>query len=233
MTTRTILCVDDNKMVLTILKRWLETEKVNIITALNPKEAFEILENHEIDVVISDILMPDMDGIAFLRSLKRVYPSVVRVILSGHLHMSSMLTAINEVGIFAFITKPLEYTDQFTAVIQNALNQAHRNRQKQIFERNSAALLQQFLITILKHNDGNYLLLDENGEIVAVDPVLSETYPIGIVLQDDAWEGLYLANHHLHIPPSNRDVTEHERYTLIRLNTFGTSFYFLRLHEAV
>ncbi|MCM3207574.1 MULTISPECIES: response regulator [Paenibacillus] len=230
MTTRNILCVDDNKMVLTILKRWLETEEVNVITVLNPKEAFEILENQEIDVVISDILMPDMDGLAFLRSLKRVYPHIVRIILSGHLHTSSMLTAINEVGIFAFMTKPLEYTDQFTTVILNALNQANRNRQKQISEKHSATLLQQFLITMLKHNEGLYLLLKDNGEIIAADPALSEAYSPGIILKDEAWEGFYLPNHHLHILPSNRDITEHEEYTLVRLNTFGTSFYFLRLY---
>ncbi|MFP3436090.1 hypothetical protein SB781_40695, partial [Paraburkholderia sp. SIMBA_061] len=77
------------------------------------------------------------------------------------------------VGIFAFMTKPLEYTDQFTTVILNALNQANRNRQKQISEKHSTALLQQFLITMLKHNDGLYLLLNEHGEIIAVDPGLS------------------------------------------------------------
>ncbi|WP_186323557.1 response regulator [Paenibacillus xylanexedens] len=230
MTTRNILCVDDNKMVLAILNRWLENEEVNVITALNPKQAFEYLEKYEIDVVISDILMPDMDGLAFLRSLKRVYPHIVRIILSGHLHTSSMLTAINEVGIFAFMTKPLEYNDQFTKVIVNALNQANRNRQKQVSEKHSAILLQQFLITMLKQNDGLYVLLNEHGEIIAVHPDLSEDYPLGITLKDEAWEGFYLPNHHLHIPPSNRDITEHENYTLVRLNTFGTSFYFLRLH---
>uniref|UniRef100_A0AAE9THH3 Response regulator n=1 Tax=Paenibacillus polymyxa TaxID=1406 RepID=A0AAE9THH3_PAEPO len=111
MTPQNILFVDDSPMVLSLLERTLTQEAFTLHTAHTPKEALQVLEQHPIDVVVSDLLMPGLDGITFLRMIKKDYPHIVRIILSGHLHTQSILSAINQVGVFRFLTKPLELDD--------------------------------------------------------------------------------------------------------------------------
>ena len=86
MTPQNILFVDDSPMVLSLLERTLTQEAFTLHTAHTPKEALQVLEQHPIDVVVSDLLMPGLDGITFLRMIKKDYPHIVRIILSGHLH---------------------------------------------------------------------------------------------------------------------------------------------------
>lgn len=208
MKTQSILFVDDNKMVLTILERWLEEEKFHIHMANNPKEALRIIEQHHIDVVVSDLLMPGMDGLAFLTMMKADYPHVVRMILSGHLHTQSMLAAINQVGVFKFLTKPLELTDTLKNILYEALQQAERNQLAQHAEQQFANHLSTFIIDMMKITNQPYVLINHEHLVIANHHSIDHLYPVGQSLLHPVHDGIHLASHSLYI--SRQELQHYE-----------------------
>jgi two-component system response regulator HupR/HoxA len=121
METRTILFVDDEENILTSLKRGLLDEPYNLLFATSGKKALEILEKNEVHVIVTDMRMPEMSGLQFLRIVKDKYPHIVRLVLSGYTQVSTLLTAINQGEIFKFLTKPWKFEDEFKAAIAQAV----------------------------------------------------------------------------------------------------------------
>lgn len=78
-----ILCVDDNEQILSVRKFMLETRGYRVMTAHNGAEALEILEAGNIDLVLSDLLMPQMDGNELIRRMKQIAPYVPMILISG------------------------------------------------------------------------------------------------------------------------------------------------------
>ncbi|MCK5313063.1 MAG: response regulator [Desulfobacteraceae bacterium] len=101
-----ILFVDDEKSVLNSLKRLLRKEDYKILTATSGKEGLDILNSNEIQVVISDQRMPEMDGTEFLAEVKKEYPDIIRIILSGYTDVDVVIDTINEDNIYKFFHKP-------------------------------------------------------------------------------------------------------------------------------
>ena len=101
-----ILFVDDDVMVLSGLKRQLRNQ-FNIETALSGKEALKIIEtNGPYAVVVSDFLMPVMNGIELLSRVRDTSPETVRMMLTGSSDMKTAIKAVNEGNIFQFHLKP-------------------------------------------------------------------------------------------------------------------------------
>ena len=94
--SHSILIVDDEENVCTSLKRALRNEPYEILTAQSANEGMEILKNHEIELVISDFLMPEMSGIEFFRQIRVLYPYTLRVMLTGKAGYKEAIQAINE-----------------------------------------------------------------------------------------------------------------------------------------
>lgn len=117
----TIVIVDDEEMVLTSLSSFLMLEtEYNVETFLSPHDAFEFIGNNEVDMVISDYLMPEMDGITFLAKVREVKPQVPRIILTGYADKENAIKAINEVGLYQYIEKPWD-NDDLQIIIRNGL----------------------------------------------------------------------------------------------------------------
>lgn len=102
----TILCVDDESKVLKALGRLLRKEGCEFFTALNAEEGFNILEQHQVQVVMSDQRMPGMQGTEFLQYVKNLYPDTIRIILSAHADEMSVLSALYKGEVHRFFTKP-------------------------------------------------------------------------------------------------------------------------------
>ena len=79
---KTILFVDDERSVLSSLRRLLRREDWNLLFADSGPKGLEMMEAHRVDLVVSDVRMPGMDGITFLKAVKERYPHTVRLILS-------------------------------------------------------------------------------------------------------------------------------------------------------
>jgi len=121
--TPTILLVDDEEMVLNSIKSFFSIESdYNVMTYTSPAKALEELErNHQrIDLVISDYLMPEMDGITFLAKVKEKLPLVPRILLTGYADKENAIKAINNVGLYQYIEKPWDNED-LKLVIRNGL----------------------------------------------------------------------------------------------------------------
>jgi len=138
--SQTIIIVDDEEMVLTSLTSFLSLEtEYNVKTFISGKEALDFVKNNEVDLVVSDYLMPEMDGITFLAHVKKIKPEVPRIILTGYADKENAIKAINEVGLFQYIEKPWD-NDDLLIIFRNGLErqQLMKKLQEKIGEINIA-----------------------------------------------------------------------------------------------
>jgi len=80
---KTILCVDHNEQSLAIRKFMLETRGYRVLSALSSQEALEIFRNGGIDLVLSDLVMPQMDGNEMVRRMKDISPEIPTILVSA------------------------------------------------------------------------------------------------------------------------------------------------------
>ncbi|MHA2315104.1 MAG: response regulator [Candidatus Hermodarchaeia archaeon] len=121
MATRTVLFVDDDEVILRSLERGLLDESYNKLFVKSCNEALEILQQLEVHVIVADMRMSDMTGLELLRIVKKEYPHIVRLITSAYTQITTLLTAINQIEIFRYITKPLKFEEEFKPAIRQAL----------------------------------------------------------------------------------------------------------------
>lgn len=117
----TLVLVDDEEMVLNSLKSFLELEtEYNIQSFTSPAVALEFATEGSLDVIVSDFLMPDMNGIEMLRKFSEMHPHAPRILLTGYADKESAISAINDIGLFQYIEKPWD-NDNLLIVLRNAL----------------------------------------------------------------------------------------------------------------
>lgn len=103
---RKILYVDDEEINVTLLKLSLRKE-FNVITAFCAKDGMKILESDPgIDVVISDLKMPEMDGLEFIKRIKEKRKDIVCMLLTGYVESDIMLEGFNKDLLFRYLVKP-------------------------------------------------------------------------------------------------------------------------------
>jgi two-component system, sensor histidine kinase and response regulator len=112
-----ILYVDDEESNLKGFKSIYFTE-YTIYTASSGKEALDILANHEVHIIITDQKMPEMTGVEFLSNTMSRYPDPIRIILTGYSDIEVLMKAINECGIFRYLTKPWNETEMNLTINQ-------------------------------------------------------------------------------------------------------------------
>jgi two-component system probable response regulator PhcQ len=106
-----VLIVDDEPIITNLLKDALSREPYSILSASSAEEAFPILDQEKLDVVISDEKMPGMSGSEFLAVVREKHPDTIRMILTGHASLDSAIRAINEGEVYRFFTKPCNVFD--------------------------------------------------------------------------------------------------------------------------
>ena len=134
MEKRTVLFVDDEQKILRSLKRGLMDESYKSLFANSGQEALEILKKNEVHVLVTDMRMPEMSGLELLRIVKKEYPHIVRMVLSGYTQVNTLLTAINQGEIFKFITKPWQLEEEFKPAIREAVEYYSFRSQRQTAE---------------------------------------------------------------------------------------------------
>jgi two-component system, probable response regulator PhcQ len=116
----TVLLVDDEPQILAGLKNALRKMPFTILTATSGRQALVLLDENEVDVVVSDERMPGMTGTEFLGIVRQRYPHTIRIILTGQASLEAAIRAINEGEVYRFLTKPCNPMD-LTITIQRAL----------------------------------------------------------------------------------------------------------------
>jgi len=163
-----ILVVDDEKMVLNAITRTLRSENYTTLTAQSGDEGLMLLKNHDVELVVSDYNMPGMNGQDFLKRVKKDYPHILTIMLTGHAEIEIAINAINEAGVYKFILKPWEDAD-LKITIRRALESLEL-----IKERDSLAkqvkdkdIILQSLeeehpgITKVERDEDGYIILDD------------------------------------------------------------------------
>ena len=103
----TLLIVDDEEKILAALRRSLRREGYEIVTASTPREALRILDEHEVDGILSDLKMPGMSGVDLLRKAGRLQPNAARLLITGWAQAVTQ-AEVSSAGIEAVIAKPWE-----------------------------------------------------------------------------------------------------------------------------
>lgn len=190
----TVFIVDDEMMVTSSLKTMLGLETSHRIhTYNNPIEALEAVKSLRPDVVISDFSMPGMDGISFLREVKKLLPESTLILLTGYADKESAIEAINTIGIYRYIEKPWD-NEELKISISNGLERAHlvgdlrrtieelKNAQGQLENTNRQlealveARTQDLKVTydklqsIVQHTADGIVTLDAELELTSVNP---------------------------------------------------------------
>ncbi|MBI3343283.1 MAG: response regulator [Gammaproteobacteria bacterium] len=129
----TLLFVDDEANILSSLQRLFRPVGYRILTALSGAEGLAIMEKEAVDLIISDMRMPNMDGAAFLEQVEKRWPDTLRILLTGYADITSTINAINKGKIYRYISKPWEDND-IRLVVQHALQGQHLEREKKRLE---------------------------------------------------------------------------------------------------
>ena len=101
-----VLVVDDEEDFLESIVRRLELRGIEVHGVANGAAALELLTHEQVDVVVLDIKMPGMDGIEALRQIRRLYPDVEVIVLTGHASQEFQRLG-RELGAFDYLIKPV------------------------------------------------------------------------------------------------------------------------------
>ena len=189
-----IIVVDDEKMVTSAFRTLFAVEGIKGGAFFNsPKEALEFMRTEAPDLIISDFLMPDMNGLEFLREAKKLYPETSMILLTGYADKENAIKAINEIGLYKYIEKPWD-NDDLLMNIRNGVERSHilsdlrekiaeleeAKKQLEIYSTDLERLVaerthdlsqaNQKLSGIISHCADGIIILDREGKIEQINP---------------------------------------------------------------
>jgi DNA-binding NtrC family response regulator len=120
-----LVIVDDEPNVLNALRRICLNHDVppaisnpQLMSFTSPVKALEYLQDHRVDLIISDFRMPEMDGATFLTEARKLQANSARIIIGAHADIDGIMRAINGAGIFQYVTKPWSDRELKGAIVQ-------------------------------------------------------------------------------------------------------------------
>jgi len=115
-----ILVVDDDIYILELLQRHLQSWHYHVYKAISVKEAVEILRNTQIDLLITDLKMPEIDGFELIQFVSENYPEIPKLVVTGFPSVQDSLVAIKS-GVADYLTKPFT-KDELMAAVEKSIN---------------------------------------------------------------------------------------------------------------
>lgn len=116
-----LVIVDDEEMVISSIKNYLLLETdYEVLSFTSPEKALKEIVKYPVNLAISDFLMPEMDGIEFLKAVKNLNNQATLILLTGYADKENAIKAINEIGIYKYIEKPWD-NEELKITIDNAL----------------------------------------------------------------------------------------------------------------
>jgi two-component system cell cycle sensor histidine kinase/response regulator CckA len=141
-----ILIIDDEPRMCESLQVLLSGRGFEVQTADNGRHGLRALARQGFDLVLLDLMLPDMSGLAVLEQIRKQHPEVLVIIFSGHASIDSAVAAL-KIGAFDYIRKPLEY-EELLKRVENALEQRRLTKEKETiqWELDQARKRYQFLV---------------------------------------------------------------------------------------
>ncbi|MET1076416.1 MAG: response regulator [Pseudomonas sp.] len=171
----TIQLLDDEEHVLKSLHRLLRPQGWDVHLFTDPDLALAALTEHDYAVIVSDLKMPQLDGITYLQFAKQRQPHAMRLLLSGHGDRQTLMQAINQAEIYRFLSKPWEDYEIVTALRSaidlHQLRSENQRLLKQVRQQQGALeRQQQELMRLEAENPGlTRVLRDADGSVLLDD----------------------------------------------------------------
>lgn len=121
-TDNNLLFVDDEINMLSMIKRNFISTKYNVFFASDAREALKIVKQREIKVIITDLQMPEINGMELVELLEKNYPNIVKIVLTGNHQITNILATVNHGNIFRFIIKPIDFKEELLPILEEACN---------------------------------------------------------------------------------------------------------------
>lgn len=176
-----VMLVEDDKDILDFNARYLEKNNFKVLKAVNGKEALKLLAKNLPDIIVSDLMMPDMDGLSFLKSVKGNPESdhIPFVVLSAKASAQARMEAL-QAGAQNYLPKPF-LPDELVSVIKNQLDilskkkselkkliEAPEKKVEEKFE-NTDPYIQKLFGIVLKHLDDPELSVEKLADLMAIN----------------------------------------------------------------
>lgn len=115
-----ILVVDDEDHIRRLLRKFLESAQYEVFEAGDGREALELMQNDPADLVITDVLMPGMEGFGFIREMNRQFPQIKLIAISGggRIDSTEYLTLIEKFGVSRTFAKPFRRAEILEGVAE-------------------------------------------------------------------------------------------------------------------
>lgn len=101
-----LLIVDDEPMIIESLKRLFRKQPLTLFCAGSAKEGLELFQMNDIGVVLSDLQMPEIDGLTFFEEIRKINTNAIQILMSGNATLEHAIAAINRLQLFGCIAKP-------------------------------------------------------------------------------------------------------------------------------
>ena len=155
-----ILVVDDERIVLDSIKKLLRNEEYSIYTVFSVKNALEEIKKTKIDVIFTDLMMPDIDGLEFMQMIKKNYPKTPVIMVTGYATINSALQA-TQLGAFDYIAKPFS-KKELLGVLRRA-TELVRSKGEIVGSADGPTPLK--TDTIKAVGDNSWVMLEDNGNL--------------------------------------------------------------------
>lgn len=125
-----VLLVDDEIRSVESMARIL-SEEFDVHMAYSAATALALLEHEPVQVILADQRMPEMTGVEFLTRVRRDYPEIVRMIISGYTDAEDIIQGVNAAGIYQYISKPW-HPDNLLLTVRNAIHLHQLQRENEL-----------------------------------------------------------------------------------------------------
>jgi len=161
-----ILIIDDEARVRDSLKVLLSNEGFNIQTGCNGREAIECLNKDSYDIVLLDMIMPDMNGHQVMDYIKGQYPDIMIIIMTGHASIDSAVESLKK-GAYDYLRKPFDF-EELLARVKNTINQIKLKKEHELVNGRLKVTEQRYQYLVNASPDIIYTLNPE-GEITFIN----------------------------------------------------------------
>lgn len=161
-----ILIVDDEQIVLDSIRKHLRNEDdYRLFTALTVDEATQIMGENEIHIILTDLMMPDTDGLEFTRMIKQKDDSKIVIMITGYATINTALQAM-QIGAFDYIAKPFT-REELRKVVRRAANlvgvSKSAGQESKLFSKEAGGVSDSEIKGIGEHT---WIMRQENGDVI-------------------------------------------------------------------
>lgn len=136
-----VLFVDDEKMILNAIKRGMRHENFDCLYATSGFEAIRLIGEEDIHVVVTDMKMPEMDGLSLLKEVGEIDKNIVNIVVSGSTEFQKLVDVINLVNVFKYLAKPYDMYTELVPIVREAVayakfRRSENQKQSQVIRKN-------------------------------------------------------------------------------------------------